>query len=216
MSRDIPIIFSAPMVRALLDGCKTMTRRPAWRLPGKAGRRQRRDPSWPPGMWPSAWQNREPGDRLWVQETWAKTRVSPIISTIDNPWTVYAACDNRTDYGGPWRSAAQMKRADSRLTLVVTATKVEPLLDISEADARAEGCTGWHNSTPGPVCNLGEGWTMQQCGELVSPAGEFQMLWSKLHPEWDGYSSPEVVALTFTVHKQNIDELPTTTAGRVS
>src|SRR5438477_7174905 len=60
---DIPIIFSAPMVRALLAGDKTMTRRLAWRQV---------EDKLACGVIdvPSPWQRVQPGDHLWVRETW--------------------------------------------------------------------------------------------------------------------------------------------------
>lgn len=188
--RDIPIIFSGPMVRALFEDRKTMTRRLRWRdtkIGGKGNGRTIETP----------WTKVKPGDRLWVKETWARTSVVPIVSTIDDPWVVYRECDNRTDYGGPWRSPLHCARKDSRITLIVTATKIERLQDISEADAIAEGCPG----CLGPNPDFPDEWD-------PAPQEEFRDLWRRLHgaDAWD--ENPEVVALTFTVHKQNIDTLP--------
>ena len=111
-----PIIFSATMVRALLAGRKTMTRRLAWQKPLR------------PVLLPTAWQRIRPGDRLWVREIWypGQAAADPIRY--------------RATYGsGPtsfaWRSPIHMPRAASRLTLAVTATRIERLQAITAADA---------------------------------------------------------------------------------
>lgn len=230
--KDIPIIFSGPMVRALLDGRKTMTRRLAWLEPRNPSSGRIKDSY----QRPSRWQDIEPGDRLWVREAFVVESSYDVDIDYKPPFSDgrpvdYRQCDDRGHYwcqphyratdtapaltcdrhDGPcchWRPAFHMPRWASRLTLIVTATKIEPLLDITEDDARAEGCTGWSNFAPGPKRDIGDGRTVQLTGEMVSPVGEFQMLWARLHPKWDGFSSPEVVALTFTVHRQNIDTLP--------
>lgn len=198
MTKDIPIIFSGPMVRALLDGRKTMTRRLAWHGV-KASR------GFPEGMMrASPWQNVKPGYRLWVRENYAPRY-------FDGGKHGYAAdwSESSADVvpRPKWTPCIHMPRTASRLTLIVTATKIEPLLDISDDDALAEGCKGWDTigKEIGPARDLGDGWSMQQHGEYVSPAGEFQILWSKLHPDWDGFSSPELVALSFRAVKANID-----------
>ena len=74
-----------------------------------------------------------------------------------------------------------MPRMDSRLTLIVTATKIERVQEISNEDAEAEGV---------------------KCGE------HFKILWCDLYgyDSWD--ANPEVVALTFIIHKTNIDKMP--------
>lgn len=136
--KERPILFSAPMVRAILEGRKTVTRRevkkrplldclaagfePAFlTLPGNAD------------LCPYG----KPGDRLWVRETWARIRVA---QSPNQEWVVYRECDNRTDYGGPWKPGIHMFRRDSRILLEITDVRVERLQDISRADIRAEAC----------------------------------------------------------------------------
>lgn len=76
------------------------------------------------------------GDQLWVRETWAKC----FVAQAGQEWFVYRTCDNRTDYGGPWKPSIHMPRWASRIQLEITNIRVERLQDISEADAMAEGC----------------------------------------------------------------------------
>ncbi len=194
MTSDHPILFSAPMVRALLDGRKTQTRRLAWRKS-----------KWAPGIEcehgydacpicdkakPSLWRRVQPGDRLWVREAWAETSIAPIVETIDRPVPVYRVADNRCDYGGPWKPSIHMPRRASRLTLTVTAVKVMPLQDISEGDAAAEGVAR-------PILPHWPGSPMRSA---------FRGLWNELHGPDAWNANPEVVALTFTVERRNIDD----------
>ena len=166
---DRPIIFSGPMVQALFDETKTQTRRLAT----------------------SPLRLCKPGDRLYVREAWAKTSVAPIVETIDNPWTVYRVADNRCDYGGPWKPSIHMKRVDSRITLVITDVKTEPLQNITEEDAKAEGA----------AC------VAERIGGKQRHVVGFGRIWEALHqkPGQRWGDNPEVVALTFTVQKHNID-----------
>lgn len=148
--KEHPILFSGPMVRALLAGTKTQTRRVvkgvgpahaqaisfadgAWQYADNDGWHAARPPRCPYGA---------PGDRLWVRETFAK------IDGQTQPWieTDYRATYIHGDRLGDtlgikkrWTPAIHMPRAASRITLEVTGVRVEQLQDISEADARAEG-----------------------------------------------------------------------------
>lgn len=207
MPRDIPIIYSAPMVRALLADRKFMTRRLAWKsTPCFIG-----DNPVPPGHKlistnfgstpipmsypPSPWQKVKPGDRLWVRESFR-----PIHSAEPRRGANYMADAGRDDT--KWKPAIHMPRWASRLTLIVTATKKERLQDISEADAIAEGIKRLDRSAfigGGPLFGLDE-------GEGHDTArGAFNHLWRSLHGDGSWAENPEVVALSFRVIKANID-----------
>ena len=104
-----PILFSAPMVRAILDGKKTMTRR-----------------AYKPRF--DSWQV---GDRLWVRETYS-------IVQRDNGYNIAYRADGE-EYGEQWKPSIFMPRKYSRILLEITDLKRERLQDISEADAKREG-----------------------------------------------------------------------------
>ncbi|TXH35256.1 MAG: hypothetical protein E6Q98_15805 [Rhodospirillaceae bacterium] len=201
-----PIIYSGAMVRALLDGRKTMTRRLRWKL-------VKRGPHPDGAICFTNWNYVRPGDRLWVRENWRaearydklKPREIPAGSLI----SYEADYDQEPNDGcrGKLRPAIFLPRWASRMTLTVTAAKVEHLPDISEEDAIAEGFTaGKLDDGFGPR-DIGDGWTIESPGGWASAAGHFQKLWCELHgfDSWD--QNPEVVALSFTVHKSNIDQL---------
>ncbi|WP_052489894.1 MULTISPECIES: hypothetical protein [Pseudomonas] len=170
--KERPILFSAPMVRAILEGRKTVTRRAVkgFQIPAEdtsipIGDRQRwsaigqRDPRYGFCVFGSTEAEcakelevyapcpyGKPGDRLWVRETWARIRVA---QAPDQEWVVYRECDNRTDYGGPWKPGIHMFRRDSRILLEVTAVRVERLQDISDEQAQAEGIIPVPKTTEG-------------------------------------------------------------------
>lgn len=152
--KERPILFSAPMVRALLDGRKTQTRRVVKPQPyiDARGNVCVADPKRGEVMYGQhpdgspQWENFAhwrcpygvPGDRLWVKET---LRRSPHV------WT-YAA--DGAEVGWPARGTLAFKARDvvtaihcsreaSRITLEITRVRVERLNDCSEADALAEG-----------------------------------------------------------------------------
>jgi hypothetical protein len=131
-----PILFSGPMVRAILAGDKTVTRRvvttPRWAMPGTLEGDEdgfeacarvsgcMSDVACPYG---------DVGDTLWVRETWAHAGTSRSV--------IY-----RADEGGQivkWRPSIFMPRWASRLTLRVTGARVERLHAITTADILAEG-----------------------------------------------------------------------------
>lgn len=152
-AKERPILFSGPMVRAIVAGRKTVTRReikPRMRsADSQFELHQQPDGSWRPlhtfdescmdaqgTEHPITCPYGQVGDRLWVREAWAQINVA---QAPGESWVVYRECDNRTDYGGPWKPSIHMRRRDSRILLQVTDVRVERLQDISDDQAKAEG-----------------------------------------------------------------------------
>lgn len=196
---DRPILMSAPMVRALLDSRKTQTRQVTFcdcECVKKLGGSPYCNLCGGAGWKPTIWQSVKPGDRLWVREAFVME--TPIMGIGKRPF--YRA-DDPPDSTSKYKPSIHMPRWASRLTLVVTATKMERVQEISEDDARAEGAV--------PVEN---GWSYEPgnirlCGS--SAPGAYYCLWQSLHTKpgerWE--DNPEVVALTFTPHQCNIDAM---------
>jgi hypothetical protein len=147
--KERPILFSGPMVRALLAGTKTQTRRVVkpilsereWieeRNGGEFWRCADGEPTCYNGVWETheyAQQARivlpygQPGDRLWVRETFAPTALDGVYQ--------YKASGGLI--GTTWKPSIHMPKAASRITLEVTGVRVERLNDISHIDAINEG-----------------------------------------------------------------------------
>ncbi len=188
-----PIIFSAPMVRAILAGTKTQTRRiikksaalDAVAVFGPSMLMQ-------PGcadLLPYA-----PGDLLWVRETWAQaceldgdekpaSAMMTYYRADGEPFSRWLDPDTGQWRDGiKWASPIHMPRWASRITLKVTAVKVEGLQAISKADVIAEGIAGlddvvagWHepfaelwNSIHGPDAWQANPWVAAYSFERVT------------------------------------------------
>ena len=139
--RERPILFSAPMVRAILAGAKTQTRRIMKPQPTRVdgGVPFGDGPKWAraaPGSAVISCPHGKRGDRLWVREAHyiiGEYREVFFRATQDS------STSPTLSWPGPWRPSIHMPRWASRITLEVTGVRVEHLHDISEADARAEG-----------------------------------------------------------------------------
>jgi hypothetical protein len=215
---DRPILFSAPMIPALLDGRKTQARRVSKDQPPEGAKIVT------PGHacgW-AAFDNGAtgyalhvpyaPGDRLWVREALdLGDRCYPIGHATYEADS--ADVDLRPDGAAAWASQYKrrkvppihMPRWASRLTLTVTDVRVQRLQDISEADAVAEGiedggCTECGGSSRSP-----EGCCYNPSPDFVD---SFAFLWNSLHGHDAWNANQWVVALTFTVHRCNIDRMP--------
>jgi hypothetical protein len=151
------------------------------------------------------WRRVAVGDRLWVREAWridgAGSRVSADVCRGNR--TVQYRADGYAPIRSDERSPIHMPRWASRLTLIVTAVKIERLQDISESDARAEGIIRRPVSA-GFDCyfvNLDDSDQRAQ----PSAKGAFRWLWESLHGAgaWD--RNPEVCAISFECERRNID-----------
>lgn len=223
--RDIPIIFSAPMVRALLEGRKTQTRRriAAQPLAGKdrylSAPMNADDVYWPldhghgvvsnkPGphpKWVERWVRYEPGDHLWVRETWAahKNAEQRIHAKGDgHPWgspiykaTFHSGLEPKCEGFGSWRSPIHMPRWASRLTLLVENVKVERLHDISEEDALAEGIQEQPHHAGRWLSGFDDGIS------YPSPTTAYEALWESINGYGSLAENPWVCAITFKVEE---------------
>lgn len=171
-SKERPILFSGDMVRAILSGRKTQTRRIVKPQPKPETRGwwctcfstdKKRVGEWEPrngrksiiGTEQTGERVRCPygdiGDRLWVRETWTPDHADfyPHHAVVyradkgfdyerDDDGQVYSP-ESRRSFPYRWRPSIHMPRWASRITLEITAVRVERLQDMSDQDALAEG-----------------------------------------------------------------------------
>ena len=184
-----PILFSAPMVRAILAGTKTQTRRTLKPQPthfNPAGVPRRVNPDGGPSA-VLACPYGKPGDRLWVRESWRACSEADAVPPrdMDAAYRVWFEADafagrfHQPGYG-KLRPGMFMPRWASRITLEVTSVRVERLRDITRGDAMAEGC---------PFPNMAKG---------DSPRRWFEYLWRQINgvDSWD--ANPLVWVVSFT------------------
>jgi len=199
------ILFSAPMVQALLAGTKTQTRR-VFRPPAPFVETDE-------GIFiqVALGNMKMPysvGDQLWVREAWR----SDISWDADKPSNLPQGASVRYEADGMWRwtgcpgkmrPSLFMPRWASRITLEVTDVRLQRLQDICEADCIAEGIESVADSFGnGPAyCDYGLGDINDMAEWYARPIDSYRSLWVKLHgaPSW--ISNPWVVALTFTVER---------------
>jgi hypothetical protein len=211
---DHPILFSAPMVRAILAGTKTQTRRvlDAWCDEPPAyvwsGQIIAEDENGWMYRWP---KTHAVGDRLWVREAWrtlhANDCLSPRHMAVDpSKITFEADPENRNPLWafGRLRPGMFMPRWASRITLTVTEVRVQRLQDITEEDAIAEGVvnTGRRDGAPYSHCIIPG---MPEITMEHEPSSVFAALWEHINGDGSWKANPWVAAYTFTVEHRNID-----------
>ncbi|MBG6487125.1 hypothetical protein I5I57_07490 [Pseudomonas aeruginosa] len=201
--RERPILFNEQMVRAILEGRKTVTRRVMKPQPDFLGSMV--DPNTPFKTLDAGLHARitcpygEPGDRLWVREAWAADAQVDAIAPRDlsqgEPiW--YPADFSVRQTGcsmiskGRGRPSIHMPRWASRILLEITAVRVERLQDISEEQALAEGVRGEPCDHARQACSdIG-------CGGDTAK-GAFGFLWEQLNGAGAWQANPWVWVVEF-------------------
>lgn len=199
--RERPILFSAPMVRAILDGRKTQTRRAAkltvsGHVKELGGHRR-----WHPGDSDGrlACPYGQPSDRLWVRETWQHSNHP--FGPLENNCTIFFRADYFDDPHGmdgekspegkyrDWRPSIHMLRWASRITLEITGVRVERLNQISDADCWAEAPPGLAFPVRSPsdyACTEG------------GPQRAFRRLWHLINGDGSWDANPWVWVVEFS------------------
>lgn len=216
-----PILFSTPMVQAILEGRKTMTRRAVkptpienenyhfekleklgsnmfGMIPNKGIEIDNRTISPFNGIWKCPY---EVGDVLWVRETWQ-------IRDSRKPKEIfYKASDDMTC--APWKPSIFMPKEACRIFLKIKSIKVEKLQDISEEDAKAEGVlfdnqfkkytcyfceTKWHKGSPS--CND---------GFFNEAIASFYSLWVSINGDESFKANPFVFVYEFEQIEKPLD-----------
>lgn len=189
MKTERPILFSGPMVRAILASTKSQTRRAfsprmeklmrAAAAMGEVshfldeGSMQPNDLDYVRSFCPYG----QPGDRLWVRETWCR-QWDDERGFLDECW--YRASDPDVVSvdameKSPWKPSIHMPRWASRITLDIKAVRIERLQDISDQDAAAEGVATW---APG---------ALSPDSLNADPSDQFRWLWCSINgpDSWD-------------------------------
>lgn len=180
--KERPILFKGEMIRAILDGRKTQTRRVVsakmfpcvdWRY-SRVGDRCHSLAAHAYGV---------PGDRLWVRETWAVQHEYDAAAPSEIGASArchFAATEN---LGGlRKRPSIFMPRRLSRITLEITAVRVERLQNITRGDCMAEGC---------PFPNMADG---------PNPQEWYRALWEEINGAESWAANPWVWVIKFRRH----------------
>ncbi len=204
-----PIIFSAPMVRAILAGRKTQTRRAVkpqppnhaievfdWRRPDIAESVKANEGCYYNDMDGLHFHCKCPygtvGERLWVRETFCRSRNNTFYrcdrsnskfkpNELSEEWDWDRGC------GEKWTPSIHMNRHFSRITLEITKVRVERLNDITGDDARAEGCPDEYKQGA------------EKASMDFMSAGWFSQLWESINGEGSWKQNPWVWVVEFKV-----------------
>jgi hypothetical protein len=162
-----PILFSTPMVQAILEGRKTQTRRVVKPQPANTNDVL--------NLVNDDLQYKSPfgqvGDVLWIRETWAKTIDNDYVFKANNPYTHLR-----------FKPSIHMPKEACRLFLQIKSVRVERLLDISEQDAKAEGVLV-DRSPNYPTLDIYKNYLFPKddATHYIDPISSFKSLWQKIN-----------------------------------
>lgn len=217
--KERPILMSGPMVKAILDGRKTQTRRVVKPQPPDDFDRH---------CWFDApaygWTNEPepainwftlrcrhglPGERLYIREKWALVQwdedgTDDWTGSIPKEppglgWSAHHAAgstyenDCLEDRGFRWRPSIHMPRWAARIIIEVTGVRVERIQDISDADAIAEGIRRFDETAGQSVYT----WYGVDRSTDRNPIGAYRTLWESIHGPGSWDANPWVWAVEF-------------------
>ena len=214
--KERPILFSAPMIRAILAGTKTQTRRLIKPVGNDKGFVLQ---DYGDGFWPYRSEDGEsgfyrdrdgydteerikcphgqPGDRLWVRESFSgpycMEAQDGMAAAPPSTWAhesrIWYWADGDPTHGD-WtrpRPSIHMPRWASRITLEITGVRVERLHEISDADAMAEGMESYAlNGKPSVT------------GKLNLPSEYYRYLWESINGPGSWDANPWVWCVSFS------------------
>lgn len=194
-----PILFSTPMVQAILDGRKTMTRRVVkgtaldWLTNGFT-------PEFICDEGNRAIQKYSLGDILWVRETFAPYVISDFDGSGNDKCTWIYKADGAESQDildcmedATWKPSIHMPKSACRIFLEVVSVKVERLQDITEEDAIAEGIESeWDGNATWYKDYVNKNNMLKQ-----APINSFQSLWNKINGENSWSANPWVWVVEF-------------------
>ncbi|EKT4325785.1 TPA: hypothetical protein NQS76_000080 [Klebsiella pneumoniae] len=197
------MIFNGEMVRALLDGRKTQTRRPIkWKQTRFTEIGEREDGSkWP---WSEDAEHAcdfwhpcpfgAVGDRIWVRETWAEAGASAPdlkLYRANYPEHVPSIYENVPPTEEiRWTPSIHMPRTASRILLEITGVRVERLNSIHDVDAMREGIQNLTTCSHADFGILG-------VVNAQHPVRAFQLLWESIYGADSWRANPWVWVIEF-------------------
>lgn len=216
MPKEAGLMFKAPLVRAILEGRKTQTRRvlkpqPAPNHPHDGGTKwvQERGLHVPVGSVGHLSVREkmglrcpmgQPGDRIYVRETWANGIHALAAERDEDGPFVYAADGDlavQGRLGERWKPAIHMPKYAARIWLEITGVRVERLQDMSKADAVRDGGLHQLPATGRYVVNQGD----QYFGMAThDPLELFREIWESTGGDWA--ANPWVWVIDFKRIKQ--------------
>ncbi len=211
--KERPILFSGAMIRAILAGQKTQTRRAAkpvkhpdlGNLYDPGALVMEREPQ---HVIDRACPYGQPGDRLWVRETWAAHCDEDNLPPRDCSRDVrFYAVEHGRQHGlnpriGKWRPSIHMPRWHSRILLEIVSVRVERLQSISEADAEAEGIDFLRHIQDNDETLTDR--DVYQCLRDLTARDLYELLWDSINGEGSWAANPWVWAVEF----KRVEEQP--------
>lgn len=199
--KERPILFQTEMVKAILEGRKTQTRRKIQTIFSDVCEKDngQKWPWWSDEYGDDFWmlcKYGKPGDLLWVRETWGKPYLEEDLATCKY---LYKADWNEINQvkqalvGERWKPSIHLPKSASRIWLMIEDIRVERVQEISEEDAILEGIEKVELDSQPKWKRYDEGFC------TMYPTISFKSLWHSINGEESWNSNPWVWVIKFRV-----------------